>query len=245
MSIAKLHLGTSGWSYQHWQGLFYPESIKTTNFLEYYATQFHCVELNASFYHTPLPKVIENWRQRTPDDFFFCVKVSRYITHRLRLEQVADPLCQFLDLFSRLAPKLGPFLIQLPPSLQFAPTLAEQFFTLLRQFPTYRFALEPRHISWFQPDSLSLMRHYKICAVMADSGGTFPENWEITTDFVYLRFHGAHGLYYSPYNRQELQSFANRMRQWLTEGLDVWGFFNNDARAHAAINARELSDLVG
>ncbi len=245
MAVAKLHIGTSGWSYQHWYGHFYPESLKPTNFLEYYATQFHCVELNASFYHTPLPKVVAKWRQCTPDNFYFCVKVSRYITHRLRLEQVTAALSKFMEIFAPLAPKLGPFLIQLPPSLQYDPARAEQFFLLLQQFSAYRFALEPRHVSWFQPESLLLMRRYKICAVMADSGGTFPENWETTTDFVYLRFHGAHGLYYSPYSPQELQTFARRIRQWLSEQLDVWAFFNNDAQAHAVCNARELGELVG
>lgn len=239
-----LHLGTSGWSYKHWQGLFYPEELKPNEYLEFYSSRFSCVELNASFYHTPSPKVIANWRRRSPDGFYFCVKVSRYITHRQRLDTAAEGLAAFLTIFQALDPKLGPFLVQLPPSLIFQPALAVTFFRELQKYAPYRFAIEPRHSSWFSPEALQMMQEFNLCVVISDSGGIYPQSWHLTTDFVYLRWHGAHGLYYSPYSTEELQKYADKILSWLKVKIPVWGFFNNDAQAHAVFNALELKALI-
>jgi uncharacterized protein YecE (DUF72 family) len=244
--IERLHIGTSGWSYKHWSGPFYPEGVKPAKYLEYYVTEFDCVELNASFYRTPSVKTVEGWARRTPVSFRFCIKMSQFITHRKKLVDTAEPLGRFLAVFDPLRERLGPFLVQLPPSLQFDTSVAESFLQLLASHRnTGEFALEARHDSWFTPESLSLLRHYGIASVIADSGGRFAEADALTSPTVYLRFHGRGGLYSSPYSTDELTSFACKIKIWLAEGRQVWAFFNNDIDGHAVHNARELHALVG
>ncbi len=240
-----LHVGTSGWSYPHWSGPFYPEDVKPARFLEYYTTQFDCVELNASFYRLPAPKTVEGWARRTPENFRFCAKVSRFITHRKRLVETAEPLERFLAVFEPLRGRLGPFLVQLPPSLRFDPSVATAFLEELDRYrDRYAFALEARHASWFTPEALGLLARHGVASVLADSGGRFPEGADATGPLVYLRFHGPDGRYTRPYTREALAAHARRIRAWLSEGRQVWAFFNNDTDAHAVFNARDLRALV-
>ena len=191
MLLEHFLVGTSGWSYAHWSGLFYPEGVKPAQYLEHYATVFSCVELNASFYRVPRIQTVEGWAQRTPPSFRFCAKMNRFITHRKKLVDVAEPLDRFLGVFDPLRDRLGPFLVQLPPSLRFDPDIAESFLQLI---DTYRdrhaFALEARHPSWFIPEALNLLRTYSMSLVIANSGGRFPETDTLTGSTVYIRFHG-------------------------------------------------------
>jgi uncharacterized protein YecE (DUF72 family) len=243
--LEHLHIGTSGWSYQHWSGLFYPEGVKPAKYLEYYVTRFDCVELNASFYRLPAVKTVEGWARRTRASFRFCAKMNRLITHRKRLVEAAEPLQRFLALFDPLCDRLGPFLIQLPPSLRFDSRVAGAFLQLLASHQnTHEFALEARHESWFTFEALSLLEDHGVAAVIADSGGRFAETEALTSPIVYLRFHGPSGLYSSPYSTEGLTTYARKITSWLSEGRQVWAFFNNDIDAHAVHNARELQALV-
>ena len=245
MLLENFHIGTSGWSYTHWSGLFYPEGLKPARYLEHYATVFSCVELNASFYRIPRIQTVEGWAQRTPQSFRFCAKMNRFITHRKKLVDVAEPLDRFLDVFEPLRERLGPFLVQLPPSLRFDPDIAESFLQLI---DTYRdrhaFALEARHPSWFIPEALNLLRTYSMSLVIANSGGRFPETDTLTGFTIYIRFHGPFGNYSSPYTPDVLHGYARKIAGWLGERRTVWAFFNNDIDGHAVYNACELEKLV-
>jgi uncharacterized protein YecE (DUF72 family) len=243
--LERLHIGTSGWSYKHWAGLFYPEGVKPAKYLEYYVTEFDCVELNASFYRTPGIKTVEGWTRRTPASFRFCVKMNRVVTHLKKLVDAAEPLERFLAVFDPLRDRLGPFLVQLPPNLRFDSNLSKAFLQLLASHRnTGEFALEARHDSWFTPESISLLRHYGIVHVIADSGGRFAEAEALTSSTVYLRFHGRGGLYSSHYSIEELTDYARKITGWLSEGGEIWAFFNNDIDGHAVHNAHELHALV-
>jgi uncharacterized protein YecE (DUF72 family) len=239
-------VGTSGWSYKHWAGgVFYPADVKSAKWLEYYLTQFDCTELNASFYRLPEAKTVDGWRERVPADFKFCPKLSRWITQLKKLKDPAEPLKTFFDRFEPLRERLGPVLVQLPPNFGYDAARTEFFYTLLREhYAAYRFALEARHESWFSPASLDLMRQYRIALVIADSGTRFPHNETITADWTYLRFHGPDGLYASNYAPEQLAGYADKIKAWLEQGLQVWAFFNNDAQGYAPKNARQLRDLV-
>ena len=246
--MSRLWVGTSGWSYRHWLGVFYPKDLKPAKFLEFYAKHFDCVELNASFYRLPDEKTVENWAKRTPPGFKFCLKLSRLITHQKRLQGAEEPLQTFFERFRPLyeAGKLGPVLVQLPPSLRFDPDITEGFFALLREhYGDYRFALEARHASWFAEEALDLLKEHEIAHVIADSGGRFPSCEAITADLVYLRFHGPGQLYVSDYPDEMLKEFADKIAKWLREGLEVWAFFNNDVGGYAVKNARRLRERVG
>jgi len=241
-----IRIGTSGWSYRHWKGVFYPHDMPARLWLEFYARSFDCTELNASFYRLPSESMVEGWMRRTPDDFRFSVKTNRMVTHRRRLRNVEADIDAFMQRFAPLQPKIGPVLVQTPPSLAWDRDTVEAFLDLLTtRYPHYRYAVEPRHDSWFENESLDLLRRYRLALVIADSGRRFPSREVAVTDFVYIRFHGPSGLYTSCYTTEMLASWAERIREWEREGRDVWAFFNNDVGGHAVRNALELRHLLG
>lgn len=240
------HIGTSGWSYAGWKGLFYPADLPARSFLEYYVQSFDTVELNASFYHLPKGTSAKNWHQNTPENFFLCPKLSRYITHIKRLNEFEEPLDRFFHVFDLMQDKIGPVLVQIPPSLKFEPEIAEPFYAhLKKKYRQYRFAMEVRHLSWMEKESYDLMTKYNIAFVISQSGGFFPYAEVVTTDVVYVRFHGPGSLYSSNYSHQYLRAFANKIERWMEEGRAVWCFFNNDIKAFAPYNAIQLKKYVG
>jgi len=236
-----LRVGTSGWSYQHWQGLFYPEDLPPGKWLEYYAKHFDTVELNSPFYHLPRLTTFENWYQRTPKDFLFSVKASRFISHILKLNGAREPLQKLLENAAGLKEKLGPVLFQLPPNFTLDLDRLEKFLKIL---PTdQRFAFEFRHESWFGDEVYELLKKTHSALAISDTP-KYPLIFEVTADFVYVRLHGHEILYASKYSKKELEVWAGRIKDWLTDGLDVYVYFDNDANANAVRNATELKESL-
>ncbi len=239
------YIGTSGWSYRHWVGPFYPNDLKPPQFLEYYMRYFPTVEINSTFYHLPKPATVENWFKRSPAHFRFCPKLSRWITHQKKLVGVEEALERFFELIQVLKPKLGPVLIQLPPSLKFDSSLLENFLNLLRRhYSDYQFAIEPRHSSWDAPECRQILSDFQVALVCAHSGKRFPYFNYQTAPFVYYRFHGPDRLYASDYPPEMLREFADRMCQQARAGATVWAFFNNDYQGFAVRNARQLMEWL-
>jgi len=244
-TLPHLFVGTSGWSYDHWKGIFYPVTVKPPYYLEYYVTRFNCVELDSSFYHLPLKKTTTGWMERTPDTFMFCPKLSRYITHQKRLVDAEEPLKKYFEVFDVMKKRLGPVLIQLPPGLSFDKPLISRFLDILKEeYNDYRFAIEARHKSWITDDCFKLFNQYQIAFVIADSGKRFPYYEAVTADFVYFRFHGHEKLYASDYSEQELQQYAEKILNWLKGTKEVWAFFNNDFYGFAVKNASRLKEIL-
>lgn len=190
--------------------------------------------------------MIADWAAAVPEDFVFCPKMSRFLTHMKKLRDPEEPLQRF---FSVIAPlpvaRTGPVLLQLPPMLGFKEATAKPFYeTLVQHWPQYYFALEVRHNSWLAADSLALMRHYGIGLVISQSGGHFPYSEEVTAPHVYLRFHGPGALYASPYTDAELEAYARKIRGWVAAGHSAWAFFNNDIGGHAWHDALRLRALL-
>jgi len=245
MDFNNLHIGTSGWSYKHWDGVFYPPEVKPAQYLEHYLTQFDCVELNSSFYHLPKKITAEGWIKRTPENFLFCPKMSRFITHQRRLLYAEEAVQNFFDVFDIMATRLGPVLVQLPPGLHYdLPRLTDFLNYLSEQFSEYQFAIEVRHDSWLRDEFFDLLRKNNMAFVMADSGKRYPSAEVVTADFVYLRFHGNVKLYATDYRMEELQAYAEKIKNRIEEGKEVWAFFNNDFEGYAVKNAMELRDLM-
>lgn len=243
--LTRLHIGTSGWSYKHWADIFYPSDIKPDKYLEFYTSKFHCVELNASFYNLPLKKTVAGWVDRTPDNFRFCPKLSKYITHQLQLQGIEESLNKFFDVFTGLSSKLGPVLIQLPPGLSYEKSLIEDFFMLLKEkYGHFRFAVEVRNKSWLTDEFFNLLTGNGIGFVIADSGGRYPYYESVTSGFVYLRFHGREQLYATDYSESDLLYFAERIINWLNDGKEVWAFFNNDFHGFAVKNSIRLMEII-
>ncbi len=243
MGKGQLHIGTSGWSYKHWKGFFYPEKMASGKYLEFYMSQFDCTELNASFYRLPNQKTIESWNKQMPNDFRLAIKLSRQITHYKRLKDTEDELSTFFNLFKPLQNRLGPVLIQLPPSLKFNPEVVESFYTVLKKnYSDFTFALEARNPTWFEDEAINLTRQYKIGWTISESGGRLPQSEDVTSDIVYLRFHGPKNLTKTGYPENELSLWAKKTKAWIKKRLNVWVFFNNDTAGHAIMNARTFRE---
>lgn len=241
----KFHIGTSGWNYKHWKGCFYPRELKERDWLKYYMQYFSTTEINTSFYHLPKEQTVINWSNTVPASFKFCPKISRYITHMKKLKDVEEPLERFFHSFDHMEGKTGPVLVQLPKMVTFKPKKTELFYELIKDhYRDYSFAMEIRHDSWLTKESIDLMRKYDIAFVISHSGNFFPYKELVTAKNVYIRFHGPKGLYSSKYSTPMLKRFARLCKEWMNEGHEIWGYFNNDAGCFAPHDALRLIEML-
>ncbi|MBE0447922.1 MAG: DUF72 domain-containing protein [Actinobacteria bacterium] len=236
-----LYIGTSGWSYKHWRGLFYPAELSQSKWLEFYARTFATVEINSSFYRLPKRETFELWRERTPQEFIFAVKASRYITHVKKLKGAEEALEKFLRNANGLGEKLGPILFQFPANWRANLERLDGFIKILP--PNYRYAFEFRHESWFSEDTYTLLRGGNAALCIADSP-QWPISYEITSPFTFIRLHGGQILYASEYSDVELSRWAEIIAGFLSRRLDVFVYFNNDAFGYAVKNAQYLKRLL-
>jgi uncharacterized protein YecE (DUF72 family) len=241
---ATFYIGTSGWHYPHWLGLFYPEDLPASRWLAHYARHFPSVELNNSFYRQPRASAWELWRRTVPEGFLFAVKANRFLTHIKRLREVEEPLQRFLAGALRLGPRLGPVLYQLPPSFHRTPENEERLARFLSLLPRQlRHAVEFRHRSWLVEETCRLLGQQGVALCCFDAP-RLRTPLVATAPFAYLRFHGSQALYASNYSDQELGQWAQRLAG-LGEGLEaVYVYFNNDAYAFAVANARTLMERL-
>ncbi|MEM7828623.1 MAG: DUF72 domain-containing protein [Candidatus Aenigmatarchaeota archaeon] len=241
----KVFVGTSGYNYPHWMnGVFYPKGLSSKNLLEYYSQHFCTVELNVTFYRLPSPDAFTTWRERTPSDFIFSVKGSRFITHVKKLKGTSDSLKAFLDRATLLGNKLGPILWQLPPSMKPDYERLKNFIEQLSPFGL-KFVFEFRNRSAFRDDIIEIMKKHGMSICISD----YPDLPEITDadfSFIYIRKHGVSGraLYASCYTLKELETEAERIKGWLSRGIDTYIYFNNDAMGYAVKNAQTLKKLL-
>jgi uncharacterized protein YecE (DUF72 family) len=252
MKSGRLYIGTSGWMYKDWGELFYPKDLKKGH-LTYLTQEFNTVEINTSFYHLPRKSTFQKWMSEAPPHFRFAVKLSRLITHQKRLRGVRILLETFIQHAEPMKERLGVILIQLPPSLKYDSALLDHFLDDLRivtgrNYPV-RFAIEPRHRTWMEhaKDIRKKLCKDNICIVFPDSEKipSFPPIDEnITADFIYVRFHGPTAFAASRYGKERLLPWAERMKEWLRRGLDVFVYFNNDIHGHAIFDARTIVELM-
>ena len=235
-----IRVGTSGWSYPHWKEVFYPANCPTSKWLECYAEHFDTVELNATFYRLPQVSTFKGWKRRTPDNFLWAVKANKYITHTKRLKEPKESLERFYSAALVLEEKLGPILFQLPPSLTFKQEEFEVFCQCLCS--TKRHSLEVRHPSWITDRCFAILEKYNIAFCIADSAGRYPFHEAGTADFIYVRLHGSKRLYASEYGEEELQGWAQKIKDW---GKDTYLYFDNDFQGNAVKNAKRLKEILG
>lgn len=237
----KTYIGTSGWSYKHWKGNFYPESLKAGEQFDWYKKHFDSVELNNSFYHLPDAATFRNWKMNTPDQFLFAVKASRFITHMKKLKVDKKSLELFFSHAGKLGKKLGCVLFQLPPKWKIN---TERFAGFLAALPKkYRYTFEFRDQSWYDPEVYSLLKIHKSAFCIYELAGHYsPE--EITADFVYIRLHGPGNKYQGSYSEAALKLWAAKINKWTGNGKDVYIYFDNDQHGYAAFNATRLKELI-
>jgi uncharacterized protein YecE (DUF72 family) len=240
--MTELRIGTSGWSYPSWRGPFFPPDVKVKDHLAFYATRFNATELNAPFYRTPTVEAVRGWAERTPDDFRFAWKASKFITHWKRLTERCDNSIELLEgRLKLLGEKCGPVLFQLPPQMQVNRERLAGFIKMLPKRRQYTF--EFRHPSWYDDAILDLLRDHDMSLCLSDHAAA-PSPWVATASFVYVRGHGPTGRYHSHYPDETLQSWARDIKRWRRQGRDVWCFFDNDQKSAAPIDGLRLLDLL-
>lgn len=244
-------IGTSGWQYAHWNGKFYPETVKGTSQLPYYTTHFNTVEINSTFYNTPKPESAQRWYESTPDDFQFSVKMNKYLTHTklLKWDTVSEErLRSFLSSLIPLGDKLTVILIQCPPRMKKDLTKLELFFENLRDIMEEmnfirRVAIEFRHGSWFDRETFDTLKFYNVANVQSDGASRWPISYQTTANFGYVRLHGSKKLYASLYTQNELEQWKAFMNFMMKGFKDVYVYFDNDGSANAIKNAQQLKKL--
>jgi len=238
----KLHIGTSGWSYEHWKGNFYPDKIKGKEMLSCYSDKFKTVEINASFYRLPSEKTLKDWYQSVADDFTFSIKASRYITHQKKLNDPQRSIKKFFDVIPKLDDKQGPILFQLPPNWH---KNTERLADFIDALPSdYSYVFEFRDPDWFADDIVDLLRETDTAFCIYDLEGE-ETPIHITSDFVYIRLHGPGAKYRGSYSKKLLEKWVHRFREWHKHGLEIYCYFNNDYGGHAPRNAALLMEMMG
>ena len=234
-------VGTSGWQYKHWRERFYPAGTPQRLWLEFYAERFATVEVNNAFYHLPERTTFEAWRARTPDDFCVGVKCSRYLTHIKRLKDPAEPVQRFLDRASALGDRLGPVLLQLPPSLRIDLAALDE---TLSRFPSdVKVAVEPRHASWWTAETRELLEKHHAALCWADRRSRPVTPLWRTADFGYLRMHEGRAQPQPRYGQAALRTWVDRIATTYDTG-PVYVYFNNDPGGAAIVDACALADLA-
>lgn len=267
-----IRIGISGWRYEPWRGVFYPEGLAQRRELEYAARHFPTLEINGSFYSLQRPEYFEEWYHAAPPGFVYAVKGSRYITHLLRLKNIEKPLANFYAQgILALREKLGPCLWQFPPMFRFDPPRLENFFAMLPRDTEQalalarrrdkrmtgraclaidarrklRHAIEVRHESFINEEFIALLKQHDIGLVVADTAGKWPKLYDVTSDFVYVRLHGDIKIYTSGYTPRALDEWAERISAWDAAGADVYVYFDNDVKVRAPFDALDLMQKLG
>jgi uncharacterized protein YecE (DUF72 family) len=288
--VPRVAIGISGWTYPAWRASFYPPGLAHRRELEYASRRMSSIEINGSFYSLQRPSSYRSWYEATPAGFVFAVKGGRFITHMKKLRDVDTALANFFASgVLALGDKLGPLLWQLPPTLGFDADRLAAFFALLPRTTTQaallaaghdqrlenrswtvtdaerplRHALEVRHRSFEDPAFIALLRRHDVALVVADTAGKWPFLEDVTSDFVYVRLHGAEELYVSGYDDAALDAWATKVRAWSAGGIpagartlgppadpapagrDVFVYFDNDVKVRAPFDAMALAARVG
>ncbi|MFF0476003.1 DUF72 domain-containing protein [Streptomyces sp. NPDC004284] len=235
-------VGTSGWQYKDWRGTFYPEGVPQRLWLEEYARRFATVENNSAFYGLPERDTFATWRKRTPEGFVMAVKANRRLTHVERLREPEGMVARLMERAEGLGDRLGPVLLQFPPSLRADPGLLD---AVLACFPAgVRVAVEPRHASWWtdRTESVLVGRGAALCWADRRSRPVTPL-WR-TADWCYLRLHEGRARPWPAYGRRALEGWAGRIVEGWPEGADAYVYFNNDPGVEAVRDAASFRRLM-
>ncbi len=234
-------IGTSGYMYEWWKGVFYPQNIPKSKWFEFYQKTFNTVELNVTFYRLPKESAFEGWKNKAKKGFIFSIKGSRFITHIKRLKDVEDSLNLFMERAKLLKETLGPVLWQLPPQMKPYEKRLEEFLNLLKKTSHPLHVIELRNREWVRKDILNEVARYGFTVCISDHPEcTVEEVYE--APFLYIRRHGKGTLYGGSYKKKDLLKDAELIKSF--KGKDAYIYFNNDQNGYAVLNALELMKLL-
>ncbi len=229
ISWMTVYIGTSGWQYKHWLDRFYPRKPRAHDELAFYAERFQTVEANGTFYRLPEAVTFENWARRTPDDFVFAMKASRFLTHIKRLREPDEAIQRMMERASKLGAKLGPVLLQLPPDFRCdLGRLAGALEAFEAHSPGLRIAVEFRHESWFADKVRRLLEHHNTALCITDRGSRLITPAWRTAEWGYVRFHEGRARPRPCYGASALSSRATTLGDLFGRDAELFVYFNND-----------------
>jgi uncharacterized protein YecE (DUF72 family) len=247
--LTELRIGTSGWSYNEWAGVFYPNS--SANKLSFYSKVFQTVEVDSSFYAYPSKGIVQGWARYTPENFVFSAKLPQLITHEKKLDLdkgVEADLIRFLSLLKPLIAtgKLGPILVQLPPSFSFQSDYGKLERFLSRTPDDINFAVEFRHPSWLREEVWSLLKERNVANTIVDEP-LLPPDIVITADFAFIRWHGrgSRPWYNYRYSDKELEGWVPKVKEVTSRVKKTFGYFNNHFKGFAVENSLKMMEMLG
>lgn len=238
-----VYIGTSGYTYEHWKGIFYPPSLKKSQWFEYYQQHFDTVELNVTFYRLPSQSAFQGWKNKAKEGFVFAVKGSRFITHIKRLNDVENSVKLFMERCKILGDKLGPVLWQLPPSMKFERKKFQTFLRVLLKTKHPLHAIEIRNPLWLNEECIEMIKKEGFTLSLTDYPGV-EVNLEENFPFLYIRKHGVERKYGGSYPLRQLRRDAELIKKYMKKRKPVFVYFNNDEMAYAVKNALELKNLI-
>jgi uncharacterized protein YecE (DUF72 family) len=247
--MAQIRAGIGGWDYAPWRETFYPADVPIKKQLEYASTQVTSIEINGTFYRTAKPEYFASWAEKTPDDFVFSVKATRYATNRKVLAEAGESIQRFMDSgLTELGDKLGPILWQLAATKKFDADDIAAFFKLLPARLGKRklqHVLDARHDSFLCDEYLALARKHKVATVITDTP-KFPNFTDITGEFVYARLMDARSDIDTGYSKPALKQWARQARDWQAQAKSgqVYLYFINGAKERAPAAAQHLLSLL-
>lgn len=241
MSDTSLHIGTCGWKYPHWKGRFYDENLPIHNWLDFYITRFETVELTTTFYRMPREWMLENWREKTPENFRFSVKAGQSLTQIQKLIDPKHAIETFMSRVNLLGSKVGPIIFQLPPEWEFSLQRLDDFLIALPD--NHRYVFEFRDRGWWNDEVYKILKRYNAAFCFFDFGGTVSPR-EITADFIYIRLHGPGEAHNRQYDTTVLQEWKQSILDWRKQGIEVFCYFNNDLNGYAALDAERMVKLI-
>ena len=239
--LGALRIGTSGWSYAHWRGDFYPAGLPQKEWFRYYASQFDTAEINASFYRLPSQATTAAWREAAPPGFVFTWKASQYITHSKKLKDAEQALERVYAPMTAMGETLGPALFQLPPQLKLNLERLETFLDLLPI--ERRHTVEFRDRSWYVDPVFEALARRNVALCVSDHHHA-PAPWLATADFTYVRGHGPGGFYSGSYGDETLSGWSRRIGDWRGESRNIFAYFDNDIGCAAPYDALRLKAMT-
>ncbi len=230
----RFRIGTSGFHYDHWRGIFYPKDLPKSEWFSYYAKHFDTVEINNTFYKLPPASTFDLWHEQAPPGFLYALKFSRYGSHWTRLKKPRSTIGKFLGVAERLKEFLGPILVQLPPHWKANPPRLDAFLAAAPR--SHRWAIEFRNSDWLKDEVYKILERHGAALCIHDMIENHPRM--LTAKWTYLRYHGKH--YSGSYSGQKLAAEGKWIRRQRSGGIDVFAYFNNDAQGFAVKNAADL-----
>jgi uncharacterized protein YecE (DUF72 family) len=225
-------MGTSGFSYKEWKGIFYPADARPPAFLPYYASRMNGVEIDSTFYRMPTPEMLDSWTASTPPSFRFAIKASQKITHRERLTVPSEALTHLVELLPRLGERLGVVLYQLPPNFKCNLDRLSAFLDALPPHP--RSALEFRHLSWFCDETFQLLERRGVALCINDNDD-FETPVRLTAKHTYVR------LRRESYSPEARDMWKERLAKFAADGVDVYAFIKHQDNPEAPLIALDFA----